>query len=512
LIPPGTLLAGKYRVIRTVGRGGMGVVVEALHEELDQRVAIKLMAREAAENAEWATRFSREARAAARIKSDHVVRVSDVGKLETGQPYMVMELLEGEDLAALLARKTRLPVPQAIELTLQTCEALAEAHAAGIVHRDLKPANLFITERADEPFVKVLDFGISKVANDPMQVTVTNTSAIVGSPLYMSPEQMRASKSVDARTDIWALGVILHEMITGRPPFDAGTAPELCALVLTAPPSRVTETIPNAPPAIEAIILKCLEKDPAQRYASVAELAHALAEVTPAARPAADRIVRLLSGKARQPAAAGVAAPATAKVAITPDPSNPAVELGDTIASDEKPRVRVVEGPTMVSAGNERDKPLSSPTIAQAPLPEAAPVAPTVAASTAAAWGNTGAPSGTTPSRRAPFVALGGLAATATIAVIAWALHEPNVPAQPAASAPAPKPSIAGTMPVSSAAVTAPAPSVDAATVDINSLPLATTTAAAHTARPTTTTTRPTATVTTRTKPTSDTSEFGGRK
>jgi len=273
----------------------MGVVVEAMHEELDQRVAIKLMAEHAASNTEWAARFAREARAAARIRSEHVVRVFDVGKLDTGQPYMVMELLEGEDLGAVLDRG-KLEVHVAVDYVLQACEALAEAHAGGIVHRDLKPANLFVTSKSDgSACVKVLDFGISKVTGDMRGVTVTNTSAIVGSPLYMSPEQMKASKNVDARTDIWSLGIILHQLVTGKPPFDGETAPELCALVLTAPPSRLSAMLAGAPQSLEDVVLKCLEKDPAKRYKDVGELAAALAPLaTGSAKLSPDRIARIL--------------------------------------------------------------------------------------------------------------------------------------------------------------------------------------------------------------------------
>mgnify|MGYP001062724726 FL=1 len=217
-VQPGDLLAGKYRIERVLGRGGMGVVVSAVHEALDERVALKFLLPEALANQEAVQRFLREARAAVKIRSEHVARVTDVGTLESGAPYMVMEYLDGVDLARYLESRGPLPVPEAVEYMLQACEALAEAHALGIVHRDLKPANLFRIERVDgTPSIKLLDFGISKVIAH--QVALTQTSSMLGSPLYMAPEQMTSSKHVDARADVWALGIILFELVTGEPPF-----------------------------------------------------------------------------------------------------------------------------------------------------------------------------------------------------------------------------------------------------------------------------------------------------
>src|SRR5262249_29408438 len=202
----GDVLAGKYRVERVLGRGGMGVVVQAMHVQLEQRVAIKFLLPQTVSNPDAVTRFAREARAASKIQGEHVARVLDVGTLESGAPFMVMEYLEGQDLSQLLESRGLLHVDEAIDYILQACEALAEAHAAGIVHRDLKPANMYLTKRADgSPIVKVLDFGISKViAKDSSDASMTRTSALMGSPVYMSPEQMKATRNVDARADIWA--------------------------------------------------------------------------------------------------------------------------------------------------------------------------------------------------------------------------------------------------------------------------------------------------------------------
>jgi serine/threonine-protein kinase len=275
-LEPGTVLVGKYRVERVLGVGGMGMVVAAHHLQLDERIALKFLLAEVAFHPDAAKRFVREARAAVKIKSDHVARVSDVGTLDDGLPYLVMEYLEGGDLAVELERRGRFSVEEAVELVLQACEAIAEAHALGIVHRDLKPANLFLTRRpGGVPWIKVLDFGISKVSSGT-DVAMTRTAAVMGSPLYMSPEQIRASKDVDARADIWALGVILYELVAGRGPFSSETLFELSVKIAVEPP----EPFPRAaavPPGLQGVILRCLEKDRERRFANVALLAHALA-------------------------------------------------------------------------------------------------------------------------------------------------------------------------------------------------------------------------------------------
>jgi serine/threonine-protein kinase len=530
-LQPGAILARKYRIVRTIGQGGMGVVVEAMHEELDQHVAVKLMAEHAAANVEWAARFQREARAAARIKSEHVVRVYDVGKLETGQPYMVMELLEGEDLGAVLERVGKLDVPLAVDYVLQACEALAEAHANGIVHRDLKPANLFVTSKSDgSACVKVLDFGISKVTGDMRGVTVTSTSAIVGSPLYMSPEQMKASKNVDARTDIWSLGVILHELVTGRPPFDGETAPELCALVLTAPPSRLSDSLPTAPPTLEAVVLKCLEKDATKRFADVAELAAALAPLAVgAAKLSPDRIARILVTKARQqsmPAQTERRAE-TERIAITPDKTDVASDIGDTVASG--PRIEVPQGPTMLSAGQGRPKPpqptqklpapkpepAKSHTLVQGPIPTATDPGlsePRKTGSTAAAWGgsDTGARGLDAPKRSwLPFALAGGGILLLGGIAFAVSMSKSTSPANPSPPAPIVTKSIETSSATATPTTIATADSDAGESIDIAALPKATATQTAAVRPPTTG--KPTASNKVK-PPTSDTSEFGGRK
>lgn len=297
-VQPGDLLAGKYRIERVLGRGGMGVVVSAIHEQLGERVALKFLLPESATNAEAAARFLREARAAVKIRSEHVARVTDVGTLDSGSPYMVMEYLEGTDLAQYLESRGPLPIDEAVEYVLQASEALAEAHALGIIHRDLKPANLFRTERADgSPSIKLLDFGISKMVT--LDGTMTRTSSMMGSPLYMAPEQMTSAKHVDPRADVWALGVILHELLTGGLPFMGDTLPELCAQILTERPRLLRELRPDAPEELEQIILGCLEREREKRCGSVAELAVALRPfASPRALVSVDRVSRVLGGQA----------------------------------------------------------------------------------------------------------------------------------------------------------------------------------------------------------------------
>src|SRR5271165_3220466 len=217
----GDILAGKYRIEKVLGAGGMGVVVAARHLDLDQRVAIKCLLSHTRTVPEIVERFTREARAAAKIQGEHVARVIDVGRFDDGTPFMVMEHLRGNDLADELAKSGPLPVTDAVRYLLETCEALAQAHALRIVHRDLKPANLFLAAQPGRrAIIKVLDFGISKVI-DPSGGALTKTASIMGTPYYMSPEQLLSSKSVDERSDIWALGIILYELLVGRPPFMA---------------------------------------------------------------------------------------------------------------------------------------------------------------------------------------------------------------------------------------------------------------------------------------------------
>jgi eukaryotic-like serine/threonine-protein kinase len=293
----GEVLRGKYRVERVLGSGGMGVVVLATNLRLDQRVAIKLLSKESAQRPTIAARFAREARSAAKLKGEHVVRILDVDDTEDGRPFIVMERLEGEDLDAVLARETALSVPRAVDLVLQACEGLAEAHAAGIVHRDLKPANLFLARRGDRPaIVKLLDFGISKIA-DPratdQDVGLTHDSAIVGTPTYMSPEQLKSSRDVDARADLWSLGVVLHQLLSGEPPFPATSIGALAAQIASEPPQPLRGVRGPIPAGLATAIGRCLEKDATRRFATVLELARALAPFASHPPSALDAVARI---------------------------------------------------------------------------------------------------------------------------------------------------------------------------------------------------------------------------
>ncbi|HEU5073958.1 MAG TPA: protein kinase [Polyangiaceae bacterium] len=292
----GNILAGKYRVERTIGAGGMGVVVEATDTRLERRVAIKFLLPDYAEHGEAASRFMREARAAVKIKSDHTARVIDVGTMENGSPYMVMEYLEGADVAQILERDGVLSVEDAALYIIQACEAVAEAHSHGIVHRDLKPANLFLAQQPDGSLrIKVLDFGISKVADTQLEHSLTRTSSMMGSPLYMSPEQMRSTRSVDLRTDIWALGVIFYEMVTGSLPFIANSVPELSAKVLLEAHEPLSSRRPDLPLALERVVTRALCKNASERYPSIAEFALELLPFAPhRARHNVERISKVL--------------------------------------------------------------------------------------------------------------------------------------------------------------------------------------------------------------------------
>jgi len=299
-VQPGDTILGRYRVERILGVGGMGVVVAARHLHLDSFVAIKFLLPDILSNAEAVSRFAREAKAAVKIQNEHVSRVTDVGVLENGAPYMVMEYLDGSDLGVLLRTQGRLSIEDAVDFVLQACEAIAEAHTLGIVHRDLKPANLFLVRRSDgSRIVKVLDFGISKTSGmvgSGGTGGMTSTSSMMGSPLYMSPEQLSSARDVDARTDIWALGIILHELLAAQLPFVADSIPQLCVAIMQGLPASLRAARSDVPAGLEAIVLRCLEKDRARRFANVGELARALSEYAPQrSRVSVERVTHLLS-------------------------------------------------------------------------------------------------------------------------------------------------------------------------------------------------------------------------
>jgi serine/threonine protein kinase len=296
----GEVIAGKYEILQLIGTGGMGFVVAANHIELGEKVALKFLRTDCLSNQELVGRFAREARASVKIKSEYVARVFDVGSLVNGAPFIVMEYLEGKDLYEVVHENGPLPVKTAVEYMMQACEALAVAHATGVVHRDVKPENLFLTKRATGmDIIKVLDFGISKVALTgsvfDSNIPLVKTMMPMGSPVYMSPEQIRASSDIDPRTDIWSLGCVLFELLTGHAPFEAPSITLLTATILEQAAPLLRSQCPAAPAELEAIVAKCLEKDPNRRYQDVGELAIALYPFAPSrSRVSAERCCYVL--------------------------------------------------------------------------------------------------------------------------------------------------------------------------------------------------------------------------
>ncbi|MBX3223562.1 MAG: serine/threonine protein kinase, partial [Labilithrix sp.] len=328
---------------RVLGMGGMGVVVAATHLDLEEKVALKFLLPSALEQPALIERFSREARASVRLKSPHVARTLDTGRLDNGSPFIVMEFLEGRDLDAELEARGALPVEDAASYVLQACDAIAEAHAVGIVHRDLKPANLFLARGHDgRSLVKVLDFGISKLTTTgDATAALTSTETVFGSPSYMSPEQMRSSKEVDGRADIWSVGVVLYELLTRRLPFEAASALEIGLKASQDPTPPPRSHRPDLPEALERLILRCLAKEPKDRFASVGELATALAPFAHARdRAIAERIGDIASAGARRGSD-----PSVPTISIAPAASSDRLNLGLTntelaITSDTKREAR----------------------------------------------------------------------------------------------------------------------------------------------------------------------------
>ncbi len=324
----GQVLAGKYRVDRLIGEGAMGLVLAATHLGLDEVVAIKFMRAEIQRVAGTLSRFAKEAKIAARIRSEHVIKVIDVGVSDPIGPYIVMEYLDGRTLAEVLDTEGPLSVQRAAEYLLQACEGLAAAHALGVTHRDIKPDNLFITGQHPLEVVKVLDFGISKatltgrVFGDDL--ALNQSSYVMGTPLYMSPEQIRAAPHVDCRTDIWSLGAVLYELVSGRTAFSADSMTEICAKILETPAPRLADPCPRELAAVQSVIAKCLEKEPERRFQSVADLALALLPLaSERARAYADRSSNLLGATRPSATSAEPLAQLPASERGQPEPEQP---------------------------------------------------------------------------------------------------------------------------------------------------------------------------------------------
>jgi len=290
----GDVIAGKLQVTHILGRGGMGVVVAAMHVHLQEKVALKILLPSKSTDRESRTRFLREARVTARLQNEHIAKVMDIGLLDSGSPYFVMEYLEGIDLKRLLEVHGPLDIPVAVNYVAQACEGIAEAHARAILHRDIKPSNLFLTKRYDgSDLIKVLDFGVSKArALGPSEESYhTEAGTVLGSPSYISPERLEENDDVGPPADVWSLAVILYELLTGRPPFWQPTPALICSEILSyKPPPLVREHRPDVPPALEAAIAHALERDVCRRTANVAQLASEMLDALPNDARAAETI------------------------------------------------------------------------------------------------------------------------------------------------------------------------------------------------------------------------------
>jgi serine/threonine protein kinase len=304
----GEVIAGKFQIERILGEGGMGYVVAARHLQLGQMVALKFI-KEDVSSPEFKARFLREARNTVKLKSKHVSRVLDVGAIEGGSPYMVMEYLEGTDLSELLQKSGPFPVADTADYIIQACEAIAEAHGYGIVHRDLKPANLFLTRgTGGETVIKVLDFGVSKVVDIDDDTSarehdsvMTKATDLLGSPSYMAPEQVVSARDADAKSDVWSLGVIIFRLISGKAPFAGNSLGDLIQKIVHGPLPNLRELRPDIPEGLEHVIWRCFERDRAKRP-DVVELARMLAPYAgPNATPSLERIAILGPALVRPP-------------------------------------------------------------------------------------------------------------------------------------------------------------------------------------------------------------------
>jgi eukaryotic-like serine/threonine-protein kinase len=419
---PGDVVAGKYRIEKVVGEGGMGIVYAAHHLVLDQRVALKLLLLDALQGDETVERFVREAQAAARLRSEHVVRVTDAGALDSGLPFLVMEFLQGCDLAELLALDGSLPSSDTADYMLQALAALALAHAAGIIHRDLKPANFFLAIRDDgSNILKILDFGISKQQSTKAQWKELTGKAVLGTPAYMSPEQLRSSKNVDARADIWSLGVVMYELLTGRMPFDGEGPGEVFAAILEKTPVPLRQHRSELSQVWEDVVMRCLLRDPGARFQDVGALAHALAPLASARwKHLPGAVVQAVAGPVRSLAKEGIALVDAAVAAAVTSLPPPMMRL--PLSGRESPNATFVTNKTMV---------------AEVPPPHAATSRRRLPVAAAAAFATVLMVLGLAVGRRGVSNPSSHAAAARPVATTQATISAPEPPAEPAVALPA---------------------------------------------------------------------------
>jgi serine/threonine-protein kinase len=451
----GTTIDGRYVVDAILGEGAMGIVVSAKHVHLGERVALKFL-RYRAQSADddFRSRFKREAKVSAMLRNEHVTRVIDVGIWRDRVPYMVMDYLAGTDLRRLLKEEGPLPIARALDLVAQLCVGISEAHAKGVVHRDLKPSNIFVVQRPDgSDLVKILDFGISKwTAGEAELDELTKTGIVLGSPKYMAPEQLVGSSEVDARADVWSIGAILYQLLGGKAPFDFPTFTRLFAEVSSGrPPPSLSALRPEVPPALEAVVMKCFERNPANRVQNVADLAGDLLDAVqaPFAAELRQRIESTLS-------------PASGEIPITSDEppplktgsmsptlaegNRPSITPTGQVVPSEPPRRRrapLVIGALLVTLGGAAVMFVTRGDRAPVPAQAAAPVAPATSSPVQPPDPSTASPGATAPpaaasSAPSPQTSAATVApsATSTAVVVAPPSRGHHPPAAPPAATP----------------------------------------------------------------------------
>ncbi len=342
------VVGDKYRVLRPIGRGGMGAVFEAEHALTGRRVAVKVLLPQFAENEVLAKRFVNEARAAARIQDPHVVEVVDLGRTPAGELYIVLEYLDGRELKAAIREEAPFPAERACHVAAQVAALMGKAHALGIVHRDLKPANVFLLTRdRDADYAKVLDFGIAKLrpaeAQEGEHTQLTRTHDVVGTPLYMAPEQLKGSREVDARADVYSMGVMLYQMLSARLPFTGESMADIFLKVMTESPTPLAALRPDLPADLAAVVARCLDRDPARRFADGAALAEALAPWADAWTPGVPRTAPGYTPGALGPVTGTTpapAAPSPARIETAPGAPRPAPDVTPPVSVAPAPSGR----------------------------------------------------------------------------------------------------------------------------------------------------------------------------